>query len=584
MKERSELLKDTRRFPVYPLEEIEVGLRGEVLSYLGNNPDIASQLTVIRTTRSKFGDLTIPCFQLGQTLGRDPKRIANELANQLAVRTQTDSVLSYRQEGPFVNICLNYEIFGPRVLENVLRSGIMYGAENIGHGAHLLVDMSSASVAKRMTIGYLRSTIIGDAIAKILDFEGFRITRDNHIGDWGMKFAHLINGIMKYGKMEEIEQHPLDELQKIYVRAVKEAEASETVREQGKEILRKLESGTPDIRHLWERIVSWTLDDYNAVYRILGVNFEMALRDSFYNPLIASTIERIKESCITKESEGALVVDLRDRDLGVAIVQKADGTSLYLAREIATVFYRLEQIKADGILYVVGNDQTLFFQQLFETMKRMGYDLTTRCKHVAFGMITLQEGKITTLSQNILLRDVLDKLLEKAKTMTTERSRSDSENEMKAARAMAVGGLKWIDLSVDPRQSYKFDWDKVLDLRSNGGVYIQYTHARASSLLEKVPVDERMCVEGIEHPLEKQLILEVADFNVAVRRAAETFNPSGIAAYLTRLCLTFNKFYQDLQITGTSQENINRLVITAAVRQVIANGLFLLGIEAPQKI
>jgi len=583
---RRELLEYTQAFPVYSLGEIETTIRSQVIDWLGNNPDVVAKLTISKAARSKFGDLTIPCFQLARLFGRNPVVVASELARRLSSTTQIDDVSGYEPDGSFVNIRLNYDVFGARVLENVVNSNMRYGSENLGHGANLLVDMSSPNMARRMTVGCLRSTIIGDSIARILRFNGFSITRDNHLGDWGMKFGHLLNGVSRFGNMEAIKHRPLEELEKIYVRAIKEAEFDENIRERGKETLRKLELGDPELQNLWQRVVDWSLEDYGDIYRMLGVDFEIALRDSFYNPMVTSTLERIKRSGITRENEGAIVVDLSDKDLGIALIQKTNESPSYLAREIATVLYRLEQLKVEGILYVVGNDQTLFFQQLFEVMRRMGYDISAKCRHVAFGMITLPEGKINTLTQKILPRDIIDRLMEKSRAMIIDKSRSrDGVGDREGViRAIAIGALKWFNLSVDPRQSYMFDWDRMLDLDSNGAVYIQYTHARICSLLKRSAIDPKTNVKGIEHPLEKQLILNIAEFNRVVRRSAEEFNPSYIATYLSDLCHTFNKLYQDLRIVGVSQENFNRLAITSAVRQVIANGLFLLGIDAPQII
>lgn len=549
------------------------------------------------------GDFGFHCGTLAKIYRKNPALIAQELADKMP--KGQDMVLEYVAVGPYLNVKLNYEVFSAAVRKEVFEMGADYGKEEIGIGQRIIIDMSSPNIAKRMSVGHLRSTIIGDSLARIYSHLGFEVIKDNHLGDWGTQFGHLLHAIELWGDEQTIAKNPIEELQKLYVRisdagekdselyqglSPEEAEAkAEEVKNRGREWFKRLEGGDESARVIWQQIVNWSLQEFQKMYDVLGVDFDWTRGESYYEKMLPDTIKKINESGVASESKGATVVNMEDANLGVAIVQKSDGATLYLTREIATGIHRNDAEAATGMIYVVGEDQKFYFQQFFEILRRMGYPIAENSKHVYFGMISLPEGKMSTRKGRvILLEDVVEEAFDRTRKLVEERSHVKSKEEKDTlVRQVAVGALKWNDLMADPRRSIVFDWDLMLTMEGNSAPYVQYSYARAVSLLENVDLLSLSNVDVLpEHESEKVLIRLVAEFPNAVRAAAESNNPSKIAAHIYELAKSFNVFYSQLPVlrAETEAKKQSRLAICACTAQTIQVGLGLLGIESPNKM
>jgi len=562
------------------------------------------KLAINETPEGMAGDYGIHCGQLSKILGKNAADIAQEITQKL--QTQSDGLIeSYTAVGPYINAIVNYEKFSALVLTNILELQSDYGKENIGHGQKIIVDMSSPNIAKRMSIGHLRSTIIGDSLAKIFKHLDYEVIKDNHIGDWGTQFGHLLRAIELWGDAEVIKANPIEELQKLYVRindagdakseiyaelSKEEAEAkAEQIKNDGRAWFKKLEEGNAQARVIWQQIVEWSMLEFQEMYDILGVSFDLARGESYYESQLKDAIQKVQESGISSNSEGALVVDMEDKKLGTAIIQKSDGATLYLTREIATGIHRAETENADGMIYVVGEDQKLYFQQFFEILKRMGLPVAANSKHIYFGMIRMEEGKMSTRKgRTILLQDVINEAIRRTGSIVEKSAHLESIGDKeKLIRQIAIGALKWNDLMADPKRSIVFDWDSMLAMDGNSAPYVQYSYVRAHSLLEKVNLDslKDISVSPIAES-EKHLVRLIASFPKAIKEAKESYNPSKISSHVYRLAKAFNIFYSDLPVLKENNIEIqkSRLALTAMTAQTIQIGLDLLGIESPTKM
>ena len=587
----------------YPIHQIAQEFR-LALEQIGMDEDLSKTIDIKASPNDIEGDFGFHCAPFAKKLRKNPVQIAQELAKQLPVDPK-GVIESYVAVGPYLNARINYEKFGDLVRDSVFEMGTDYGKEKIGTGQRIVIDMSSPNIAKRMSVGHLRSTIIGDSLARIFKHLDFEVIKDNHLGDWGTQFGHLLRAIELWGDEKAIAKNPIEELQRLYVRisdagepssdlykglSNEEAQArAEQVKNEGRAWFKKLEQGDSEARARWQQIVDWSLREFQQMYDVLGVDFDWTRGESYYEGALPEAIQKVKESGIATESKGALVVDMEDAGLGVAIIQKSDGATLYLTREIATGIQRSETEKVDGMIYVVGEDQKFYFQQFFEILRRMGYPIADKSKHVYFGMISLPEGKMSTRKGRVvLLEDVVKEAFTRTRHLVDQRTHVASGQEREQlVRQVAVGALKWNDLMADPRRSIVFDWDTMLTMEGNSAPYVQYAYARAISLLEGINLHSLESVPIIpEHKSEKALIKLVADFPEVIKAAGESYNPSKVASHIYELAKAFNTFYHELPVlkAENNEKKMSRLAIVAVTAQTIQTGLNLLGIEAPAKM
>ncbi|PIY79680.1 MAG: arginine--tRNA ligase [Candidatus Pacebacteria bacterium CG_4_10_14_0_8_um_filter_43_12] len=587
---------------LYPLAQ----LKQEVITALQKIDlplEVVNQVIISRTPEQIEGDFGFHCAAFSVSLKKSPNEIAQELAAKLQPE-QDGYVQSFLAIGPYLNLQLNFQKFGQDVVENVLDMGADYGKEKQDQEQKIIIDMSSPNIAKRMSVGHLRSTIIGDSLAKILAHLGHRITKDNHLGDWGTQFGHLLRALELWGDPKIIEEHPIEELQKLYVRinqaadpkseiyqGLSQTEAEEKAAKivnEGRAWFKRLEDGDPNARAKWQEIVDWSMLEFQKMYTIFGVEFDWVKGESFYEDMLQPTIARLEHCGIVTKSEGALVIDMEDQGLRTVIIKKSDGATLYLTRDIATALYRSDQ-KFDAMIYVVGEDQKFYFEQLFGVLKEMGLKIAEKSKHVYFGLIRLTDGKMSTRKGRVIfLEDLVNEALERTKKLVENRTQvTDAREKERLVKQIAIGALKWNDLMADPKRTIIFDWDKILTMEGNSAPYVQYAQVRAASMLKGIdPLQLQKAIILAKQESECKLISLLALFPEAILSAAEEYDPSKIAIYVYDLAKTFSTFYHDLPILKETNSQIqqSRLAITAAVAETLKVGLALLGIEAPEKM
>lgn len=614
-----------------------------------------TELVLKQTPDHSTSDFGIPMFTLAKTLRQNPTQIAEKVAQDINHSGHRWIKMAHA-DGPYTNIELDMNRFGRDIISKVLVEGPEYGKENIGQGKRVVIDMSSPNIAKQMSIAHLRSTIIGDALAKIYRATGHEVVRDNHIGDWGTQFGKIIEAVKRWGNEEEIfnSDNPVEELQALYKRFHDEAKAQteaskkeirtriksgEVVEEYTNEVekqteavmrrkhinrdevdmekvsedaleaiavselednsrewFKKLEEGDPEARRLWKLCVDLSLREFEKVYDVLGVEFEEVLGESFYEPMLQDIIEEVRSSGTGTISDGALVVDLEDAKLGTPIVQKSDGTSLYMTRDLAAAEYRQNEMNADAQIYVVGGEQKFYFQQLFEVLRRLGHPIGENSTHIYFGLVTLPEGKMSTRSGRvILLKDVINEGVSRADKLLVGREEfSDPNLRADTARKVAVGALKWNDLYQGAGRNIIFDWDTALNFDGESGPYVQYAAVRANTILDKFGIDikgaKELKVEESEEiyqsVAERELVKALAQYSSALTEAQKTNGPNKITEYVYKVAKLYSQFYRDVSVlrAETETQRNARLRLCAATAQVITNSLNLLGIEVPQQM
>ncbi len=543
-----------------------------------------------------LGDFAFPCFPLAKALKKAPPAIAAELAPRVAARL---AGIDVQATGPYLNFRVEPALLAERVLQGIATAGDGYGGSNVGAGKTVVIDLSSPNIAKPMSVGHLRSTVIGAAIQRLHDALGYRTVGINHIGDWGSQFGKLIAALDRWGdevdedgaRVFDLEGDPIKALLALYVRYHEREDADPELVEAGKEAFRELESGVDGhVRGTWRRLTELSLREFDKIYARLGVKFDEVRGESFYEPYLESTIERIQASGITEESEGALIVDLSsiEKNMAPCLLRKTDGTTLYATRDLAAVFHRHELYDFERCLYVVGADQRLQFRQLTGVLKRMGLAWEPRVEHVDFGMMRLPEGKMSTRAGRVVfLEDVLDRATEEAKQIILEKNPALPALDQ-VAEQVGVGAVVFNDLKRERVKDVEFVWSEVLSFEGDTGPYVQYTHARLGSIARKAA--ERG--EGGAAPPDwsaladaRELLLALGRFPQVVEGAARAAEPSQVTTYLLGLCREANSWSARAQVLGQEPSvTAARLALASGCKSLIGKGLRLLGVSAPEEM
>lgn len=530
-------------------------------------------------------------------LGKKPQALAVEIVEAWEKAGLPEFIQKLEVAGPgFINLWLKPEAL-TSLLKKVLTQGDQYGSSKAGEGKTMVLDYSAPNIAKPFGIGHLRSTNIGQAIYNLYQFLGWKTIGDNHLGDWGTQFGSLIYQIKRYQK-KEIEKLTIADLEKLYVEFYKEAEKDPSLAEKAREWFRRLEEGDREAKEVWKKIVKISLEEFSRIYKLLGVKIDYALGESFYLDKMEAVLAEAKKKGIVKESQGALVVEIPGMETPAMLV-KSDGATTYLLRDLATIKYRNDTWSPDLIIYEVGADQKLHFQQVFRVAQMLGYGKAESFVHVAHGLIRWPTGKFSTRrGLTIHLEEVLREAIAGAKklmkTAGISRELPESERE-KISQEIGIGAIKYNDLKQNPRTDIIFDWEQILSLSGNSGPYLQYTFARTQSVLRKAPSfvpPTRRASQGKQNGNEtmKQLSNEEAvllrtiyRFPEVIGEAAENFSPNLLCNFLFDLAQKFNLLYDRRKIIGSSNQEF-RLLITAVTGQVLKNGLTLLGIGAPKRM
>jgi len=566
-----------------------------ILASIGIPAELHSFISIRIPKEEMQGDRAFHCGQLASFYKKSPQHIANDLAEKIKVyltqHSLGNSFTNCVAVAGFVNLSVNYELFTNRVVSQILDQGVHYGSEQNGQYQKIILDYSAPNIAKPFGIGHLRSTVIGDALAKVYTFLGYDVVRVNHIGDWGTQFGKQMYAIKTWGNEQAIDDsaEPVKELVKLYVRFHEEADEDPTIEDEGRKWFQLLEAKDPEAVRLWKKCIAWSEHEYERIYTLLGISFDYTLGESFYEPFLAQTIDRVQQAGITTESHGAHIFNLESEGLGTAIFIKSDGTSIYLTRDISTALYRLNTMRADSLLYVVGQEQTLHFQQLFAVIQKLGYEIGEKAQHVAFGHYRLADGKMSTRKGKIiLLDDVITQAITKSSLLVNERSALTHESEKdKLIMDLAIGALKWNDLKLDPVNTVLFDIDEVLTMEGNSAPYVMYTHARAQSLLTKAGyTNQKKHSYLITAVAEKNLTDLLAQFPDVVRQVLTKKSLSGIVHHLFFIAQEFNRLYHANSIISEKNMDIQatRLELAAASQLVLHTGLRLLGINPPNRM
>ena len=533
----------------------------------------------------EMGDYAFPCFKLSRALHMGPPQIAGNLAGAISAGHLCEA----KQQGGYLNFFLNRDNFARETLESVLGAGENYGSGQEGSGKTICLDYSSINIAKRFHIGHLSTTMLGHSLARIYRFLGYKTVSINHLGDWGTQFGKLIYAYKTWGSREEVEAKGVPELTRLYVKFHEEAEQHPELEDEGRRWFKAIEDGNAEALELFNWFKELTLRDAKPVYDLLGVQFDSYNGESFYVDKTDRVVEELREKNLLTISDGASVVDLDEEKSGMppCLILKKDGTTIYATRDIAAALYRKETYDFDKCLYVVAYQQDLHFRQWFKVIEKMGYPWYKDLVHVAFGMISYEGQSLSTRKGHVLfLEDVLNMAIEKARAIIEEKSPT-LENKDEVARQVGVGAVVYADLQNGRIKDIDFSWDRVLSFDGETGPYVQYTHARCCSALRKA--------EGLE-PAEpdysalsddyaQELLRQLSRFPETVREAASRYEPSIITRAVTELCKAYNKFYYENRIiVEEAPVREARVRLTRAVKNTIKTGLYLIGIEAPERM
>ncbi|MBF0778280.1 arginine--tRNA ligase [Streptococcus cuniculi] len=530
---------------------------------------------------SEMGDIAFPAFSLAKFERKAPQAIAADIVEKL----DTNGFEKVVATGPYVNFFLDKAAISHATLTQVIEEKEQYGQQKRGEGQNITIDMSSPNIAKPFSVGHLRSTVIGDALANIYEKMGYKALRINHLGDWGKQFGLLIVAYKLWGDKATVEANPISELLKLYVRINAEADENPELDEEGRKWFKKLEDGDAEALELWQWFRDESLVEFNRIYDKLNINFDYIQGEAFYNDKMDKGIEILKEKNLLQESKGAMIVDLEDYNLPPALIMKSDGATLYITRDIATALYRKEQYNFVKNIYVVGQEQANHFKQLKAVLKEMGFDWSDDMLHIAFGLVTKDKKKLSTRKGNIiLLEPTLDEAVSRALSQIEEKN-PNLENKEAVAEAVGVGAVKFFDLKTDRENGYDFDLEAMVSFEGETGPYVQYAYARIQSILRKgnftPAVDNQYQLTDAES---WEIIKHLQNFANVIEKAADKYDPSLIAKYAIHLAQAFNKYYAHTRILDESPERDSRLALAYATGLVLKEALRLLGVEAPEKM
>ncbi len=531
---------------------------------------------------SDLGDFAFPTFILAKSLHKAPNMIAEDLVSEIS----PDGFEKVVNTGAYVNFFLDKSGFSNDILHTVLNDQDNYGNQDQGHDGNVPIDMSSPNIAKPMSMGHLRSTVIGNSIAMIISKLGYQPIKINHLGDWGTQFGKLIVGYKTWGSKEEVGEDPINNLLKYYVRFHEEAEKNPELDDEARAWFKRMEDGDQDALDLWTWFRKLSLAEFQKVYDRLGVTFDSYNGEAFYNDKMDDVIKTIQEKGLLQESRGAEIVDLSDQDLSPALIRKTDGATLYITRDLAAAIYRKNTYNFVKSLYVVGSEQSEHFKKLKAVLKKMGYDWSDDIHHIEFGLITNNGKKLSTRKGRvILLENVLNDAVDLAKKQIEEKN-PNLKNKDAVAEQVGVGAVVFHDLKNERRDNFDFNLEEVVRFEGETGPYVQYTNARALSILRKAGNTDFMNAEdlAVADPEAWDTIKLIQEFPEIVSRAGEKYEPSVIAKYSLKLAKSFNQYYAHSKIL-TDDAGLNaRLALVKSVSIVLQMSLALLGVQAPEEM
>ena len=535
-------------------------------------------MLIERPKNPKMGDYAFPAFALAKIEHKNPALIAKNIAEKIS----DDNFTSIQAVGPYVNFAIDHAKLVNATLNDVLTEKEHFGDQKLGEG-NVPIDMSSPNIAKPMSMGHLRSTVIGNSIAKTLEKVGYTPIKINYLGDYGTQFGKLITAYRLWGNEEDVKKDPITNLFHYYVKFHEEAEKDPKLEDEGRAAFKKLENGDEEEIKLWKWFREVSLQEFNRIYKELGVTFDSYNGEAFFNDKMQPVVDELREKGLLEESRGAQVVNLGE-DENPALILKSDGSSLYMTRDLAAALYRKKEYDFVMALYVAGGEQTGHFKQLKQVLKKMGYDWSDNIHHIPFGLITQGGKKLSTRKGNVVF---LDQVLKDAVSLAEqqiEEKNPNLSNKKQVAHDVGVGAVVFHDLKNDRMDNFDFDLEEVVRFEGDTGPYVQYTNARAQSILRKANKEISMDNLSLNDDWSFAVAKALADFPAIVEKASEKFEPSIIAKYALDLSKKFNKYYANVRILDEDDQLNARLALVQATSIVLTEALRLLGVNAPKEM
>lgn len=530
---------------------------------------------------TEHGDLAFPVFTLAKAFRKAPNLIAEELVEQI----DTTAFSQVASVGPYINFKLDRQKISNQIIKEVNQAGENYGSLDIGQGKNVTIDMSSPNIAKPMSMGHLRSTVIGNALSLILKKINYHTININHLGDWGTQFGKLIVAYQKWGDEAKVKADPVNELVKLYVEFHERAEEDPSLDDEGRAAFKRLEEHDPEMIQLWTWFKDESLKEFDKVYKMLNVHFDHYTGESFYNDKMDEIVDLLEEKGLSEIDQGSLIVRLDEYDLPPALIKKSDGATLYITRDLATAYYRHRTYHFDQSLYVVGNEQSNHFKQLKAVLEKMGNDWAQSMHHIPFGLITVGGKKLSTRKGKIiLLEEVLNEAIRLASEQI-EAKNPDLPNKEEVAHQVGVGAVVFHDLKNDRTNNFDFELEEVVQFEGETGPYVQYTHARIHSILSRYEQNiDLTAALSLTDDYSWELVKKLQAYPSTIVRAAERYEPSIISKYVIQLAQLFNRYYANVRILNDDEELNARMALLNAVATVIKDGLSLLGVAAPERM
>lgn len=534
----------------------------------------------------QMGDFAIPCFSFAKQMHKNPAIIAENLSDALLLQKDELGIEKVESVGGYCNVFMNRSQYVESCLKKMMQTNL--GVECPGIGKTICMDYSSPNIAKNFHVGHLRTTIIGNSLYKIYGKLGYDVVRINHLGDWGTQFGKLIVAYKCWSSKELVEEKGIEELLRIYVKFNAEAEKNTELLKQARAWFVKMEQGDDEAIEIWKWFKEISMEEYERVYNLLGVSFDSYKGESFYRDKVPVLVEELKNKNLLKESQGAQIIDLEAYAMPPCLITKSDGGSIYHSRDIAAILYRKETYNFEKCLYVTGLEQTLHFKQIFKTIELMGYDWFENLVHIPYGLVSLEGAKLSSRKGNIIYaEDILYEAIRRAKDSIQKKNPQLKDKEH-IAKMVGVGAVIFHDLFNQRIKNVDFVWDEVLNFEGTTGPYVQYTYARAKSILRKniceykqEQIDYNVLTDDATYALVKILV----GYEDAIYSAAERYEPSIIARYIISVATAFNKFYHECSILHADDtQRKARLMLVDLVQNVLKDACDLLGMNCPEEM
>jgi len=535
----------------------------------------------------KNGDYAFPCFRLAKQRKQAPQQIAIEIKEKLIIDKKIIEKVDVL--GGYLNFYINKQLRTKEVLTQIAQKE-EYGKSEIGKGKTIIVEYSSPNIAKPFHIGHLRNTVIGASLYRIYQYLGYNTIGMNHLGDYGTQFGKLIEGYKRWGKEYNLEKEPIESLMKIYVRISNLCKEDEKVLEACRENFRLLEQRDLYCVDLWEKFRQLSLREFQKIYDILGIKFDAVIGESFYMDKTNQIYELLEKANVLEKSEGAQIVNLEEKGLGICMIKKSNGTSIYITRDLAAIRYRAQTYEFDKCLYVVAYEQALHFKQLFEVAQKL--DIPQKCKqglrHVQYGMVRLSTGKMSTREGNVIkVEELLKEAVERIENIMKDKN-PQMENQEQDAKKIGIGAIIFQNVVNTILKDQVFDWNQALNFQGETGPYIQYTYVRTKSILEKVkniPKIEEIAIDKLQDEQAQAIIKLIYAFEEILQQVTYKDEPSILARYLIDLAKAFSSFYNENKIMMEDKQIQDaRIYLTYSVGKVLKIGAQLLGMEMPDKM